>query len=110
MNEERNALLENAEETTSEATRSDSTTSQKDKPLSVARQRGMLFIILSLQGLALCESTTVFPFFPAVAKVKGLSALQMGIVFSSYSVARSIFSPICGSIVSITFFLVAVCC
>ena len=73
---------------------------EKDYP-SKARQCGMLFTVLCLQFLSLCADTCIFPFFPAIAEVKGLTTTQMGFVFSCYELSRCIFSPIFGSLVSI---------
>ena len=73
---------------------------EKDYP-SKARQCGMLFTVLCLQFLSLCADTSIFPFFPAIAKEKGLTTTQMGFVFSCYELSRCIFSPIFGSLVSI---------
>ena len=75
-------------------------TKKKDHP-SKARQCGMLFTVLCLQFLSLCADTSIFPFFPAIAKVKGLTTTQMGFVFSCYELSRCIFSPVCGSLGSI---------
>ena len=69
--------------------------------LSKTRRRIMMFTVLVLQGFSFCEMSSIYPFFPAVAKNKGLTAAQMGIVLASYSIARSASSPIFGSVVSI---------
>ena len=89
-------LLENA----------DNPTLQKETQLSKARQRGMLLIVLGLQGFSLFGNTCVYPFFPAVAQKKGLSATETGIVLAGYNVARSLCSPFFGSIVSMGLFYV----
>ena len=67
---------------------------------STARQRGMLATILFLLFVSLCADTMLFPFFPKIAVEKGLSSIQIGAVFSSYELARFVFSPVFGSLVS----------
>ena len=91
MEEDKDTLLEHAK----------TFTSKRGSSLSKGRQRAIFVAILSLQGLALCESTSIYPFFTAIAKDKGLSALETGVVLACYYLGRSVFSPICGSIVSI---------
>ena len=78
----------------------DMATAEKEYP-SKFKQRGMLFTVLCLLSLSLCADTSIFPFFPAVAKTKGLTTTQMGFVFSCYDVSRCIFSPIFGSLVRV---------
>ena len=91
------SLLENTE-----TKRNDySSKADEKKDPSKARQCGMLFTVLCLQFLSLCADTSIFPFFPAIAKVKGLTTTQMGFVFSCYELSRCIFSPVFGSLVSI---------
>ena len=92
MEEESETLLKEAE---------NSTQVKQKHSLSKGKQRGLFLTILSLQGLALFESTSIITFFPVAARDKGLSTTQMGIVISAFSIARFIFSPICGSMVSI---------
>ena len=92
MEENKDTLLEHAK----------TSTSKRESSLSKGRQRAIFVAILSLQGLALCESASIFPFFTTIAKDKGLSAVQAGIVLACYYIGRSVFSPICGSTVSIT--------
>ena len=78
----------------------DMTTAEKEYR-SKSKQRGMLFTVLCLQFLSLCADTSIFPFFPSVAGVKGLTTTQMGFVFSCYELSRCIFSPIFGSLVRV---------
>ena len=78
----------------------DMATAEKEYP-SKFKQRGMLFTVLCLLSLSLCADTSMFPFFPAVAKTKGLTTTQMGFVFSCYDASRCIFSPIFGSLVRV---------
>ena len=57
---------------------------------SIGRQRVMLCAVLLL----------IYPFFPLVAKDKGLTSTHIGIVFTSFDLSRFLFSPIFGSLVS----------
>ena len=70
--------------------------------LSIGKQRVMLCTILLLQFCSLCADTIIFPFFPLVAKEKGLTSTHVGIVFTSFDLSRFLFSPIFGSLVSRT--------
>ena len=69
---------------------------------SIGRQRVMLCTVLLLQFCSLCADTIIFPFFPLVAKEKGLTSTHVGIVFTSFDLSRFLFSPIFGSLVSRT--------
>ena len=73
----------------------------KEPELSRTKQRGILATILFLQFCSLCADTIIFPFFPSVAKRKGLSNTEIGVIFSSYDFSRCITSPLFGSLVSI---------
>ena len=73
----------------------------KEPELSRTKQRGILTTILFLQFCSLCADTIIFPFFPSVAKRKGLSNTEIGVIFSSYDFSRCITSPLFGSLVSI---------
>ena len=70
-----------------------------------AKQPFIVFMILSLQFLALCSDTVIYPFFPKVAYDRGISNTNIGVVFSSYDLARFVASPIFGSLVSFAYFL-----
>ena len=67
---------------------------------STYKQLMMIFMMLSLQFLALCSDTVIYPFFPAVAFDRGITNTQIGVVFSSYDFARFVASPVFGSLVS----------
>ena len=69
--------------------------------LSRWKQRGMLAVVLILILCVLIPETAIYPFFPDMAKVKGLSSTQIGIVFAAFDISRFIASPIFGSLVCI---------
>ena len=69
--------------------------------LSKWKQRGMLVSVLILILFTLTPETAIYPFFPDIAKVKGLSSTQIGIVFAAFDISRFIASPIFGSLVRI---------
>ena len=82
-------------------------TDDQDKPLleskgsqlSKARQRTLVIIILCLQFLTFSADTVIFPFFPPIAKMKGLNNTEIGGIFSSFAFSRFITSPVFGSLV-----------
>ena len=71
------------------------------KTFSKAKELLILLMLLSIQFLALCSDTIIYPFFPAVAYNRGVSNTQIGVVFASYDFARFIASPIFGTLVSL---------
>lgn len=66
---------------------------------SPRRQKVMLVVLLSLQFLALSIDTLIVPFFPTIAKTKGLNTIHTGVIFSGYEFVRFLTSPIYGSLV-----------
>ena len=68
---------------------------------SFSRQIAVVFSILSLQFFCLCADTVIFPFFPPLAKEKGLNNTYIGIIFAAFDISKSVFSPVFGSLVSI---------
>ena len=79
-----------------------------DKPESqlpsINIQRAMMFIVLFLQLCSICADTLLFPLFPTTALDKGLTALDIGFVFSSFDFSRFLFCPVFGSLVSMNYF------
>ena len=74
-------------------------TNPEDKQYpSIARQRGIIFTVLSLQFISLCADTIIFPFYPALAIEKGLSNTYIELVFAAFDNTKCLFSPIIGSI------------
>ena len=71
----------------------------KEPQLSKARQRTILITVLCLQFLTYSSDTIIFPFFPSVAKKKGLNNTEIGGIFSSFDFSRCITSPVFGSLV-----------
>lgn len=69
--------------------------------LSLGKQRLMLITVLTLQFGSLCADTAIFPFFPAVARKKGLTEIEIGLVFSSYEFSRFAAYPVYCSLVRI---------
>lgn len=67
--------------------------------ISIARQRAMLATIIGLQFFTSCFNTCAYPFYPEVATNKGLTSTEIGVVYSSYDIARVITSPIAGALV-----------
>ena len=72
---------------------------------SIGRQRVVLFTTLLLQFFTLCADTVIIPFFPKAARDRNLKNMYIGIVFSSFDLARCIGSPIVGSLVSMQYYL-----
>ena len=62
-----------------------------------------LITTLSIQFWVQCSDTAIFVFFATTAREKGLSYSQIGIVFSSYDLARFILSPAAGSLVCLLY-------
>ena len=60
--------------------------------------------LLSLYGLLSCTSSLLYPFFGPVAKEKGLSDMEIGIVYASYETMRFIGAPIYGITVCTSIF------
>ena len=71
----------------------------------IGRQRVVLFTTLLLQFFTLCADTIIIPFFPKAAKDRNLTNMHIGIVFSSFDLARCVGSPIVGSLVSMQYYL-----
>ena len=79
--------------------------------ISCAKLKMVAIVIVTLfiQFWALCSDSVITVFFGNVARSKGLSYSQIGIVFSSYDLARFISSPLAGSLVSMHVCVVAEC-
>ena len=73
-------------------------TTKEVKP-SRSKQKGMLITVLFLQFCSLCADTIIYPFFPSIAKEKGLNNSEIGGIFSAYELSRCVTSPIFGSLV-----------
>lgn len=82
--EERTLLLESTE---------------NQQKLSTTRQRAMLAVVTFLRFCGLLPDTTVYPFYPHVAAGKGLTGLQIGVVFAAFDFSMFIAAPIVGSMV-----------
>ena len=74
-------------------------TESKESQLSKARQRVLLITVLCLQFLTISADTIIYPFFPSVAKKRGLNNTEIGGIFSSFDFSRCITSPVFGSLV-----------
>lgn len=70
---------------------------------SVHKQRAILLVIIGLQFCSICGETVIYPFFTKVALDRGLTPLQMGLVFSSFDLSRFVSSAIYGSMVCLFF-------
>ena len=68
---------------------------------SKIRRLGILFTSLSLLFFALCADYLIYPFFPNIAKKKGFSNTEIGVVYTAYNFARFLSSPITAWLVSI---------
>ncbi|KAF6041449.1 SLC18B1 [Bugula neritina] len=55
---------------------------------SVWKERLLVVVVLTIQFVALCTDTFLYPFFPQEATAKGLTPTHIGIVFSSFEFAR----------------------
>ena len=67
---------------------------------SKIRRIGILFTSLSLLFFALCSDFLIYPFFPNIAKKKGFSNTEIGVVYTAYNFARFLSSPITAWLVS----------
>jgi len=74
-----------------------------DHSLTKCREYLLLSVLLFSQFVTLCTDTFLFPFFPQEAKSKGLSHVEMGIVFSSFEFARFVTAPVLGYLVIFVF-------
>ncbi|XP_067943441.1 MFS-type transporter SLC18B1-like [Watersipora subatra] len=61
---------------------------------------GMLIFLVFLQCLSRGSDTMIYPFYPEVARVEGVTMAYIGIVYSAYDLARFISSPIFGTILT----------
>ena len=75
-----------------------------NQSLSKRRQVFLMVTLLSLYGLLSCTSSLLYPFFGPVAKEKGLSDMEIGIVYASYETMRFIGAPIYGITVCTSIF------
>ncbi|XP_067942596.1 MFS-type transporter SLC18B1-like [Watersipora subatra] len=64
------------------------------------KKYGMLLFLAFLQCLSRGSDTLIYPFYPEVARAKGVTMEYIGIVYSAYDFARFIFSPFFGTILS----------
>lgn len=69
-------------------------------PLSRHKQWIMMLSVGLLWMLVLIVETIIFPFYPAIAKKKGISKIWIGAVFTAYELTRVAANPIFGSLVS----------
>ncbi|KAF6041445.1 hypothetical protein EB796_000243 [Bugula neritina] len=67
---------------------------------SVWKERLLVVRVLTVQFIALCTDTFLYPFFPQEATAKGLTPTHIGIVFSSFELARFVSSLATGCLVS----------
>jgi MFS family permease len=63
---------------------------------------GLVISILGLTALTNSAYAIIAPFLPVKFEAKGIDAGWIGYVFSSYSIAVIVFSPLCGSLISVT--------
>ncbi|XP_067941340.1 MFS-type transporter SLC18B1-like isoform X2 [Watersipora subatra] len=64
------------------------------------KRYGMLLFLVFLQCLSRGSDTLIYPFYPEVARVKGVAMAYIGIVYSAYDLARFISAPIFGTILT----------
>jgi MFS family permease len=63
---------------------------------------GLVVSILGLTALTNSAYAIIAPFLPFKFEEKNIDAGWIGYVFSSYSIAVIVFSPLCGSFISLT--------
>jgi len=75
--------------------------SQESTKPDLPKHREYLLVVVLLfsQFVAQCTDTFLFPFFPYKAKNKGLNEIDIGIVFSSFELARFVTAPVLGYLV-----------
>ncbi|KAF6022350.1 hypothetical protein EB796_019338 [Bugula neritina] len=76
--------------------------SQESTKPDLPKHREYLLVVVLLfsQFVAQCTDTFLFPFFPYKAKNKGLNEIDIGIVFSSFELARFVTAPVLGYLLS----------
>ncbi|XP_067942589.1 MFS-type transporter SLC18B1-like isoform X2 [Watersipora subatra] len=67
---------------------------------SSKKKYGMLLFLMFLQCLSRGSDTLLYPFYPEVARAEGVIMAYIGIVYSAYDLARFIFSPFFGTILT----------
>jgi predicted MFS family arabinose efflux permease len=72
---------------------------KNDKKL---KWNALVFSILGLTALTNTAYAIIAPFLPFKFEEKHIDASWIGYVFSSYSIAVIVFSPLCGSIIRLT--------
>jgi len=55
---------------------------------AVWKERLLMVVVLTIQFVARCTDTFLYPFFPQEATAKGLTPTHIGIVFSSFELSR----------------------
>ena len=83
--------------------------SKDSDSISKARQTGMLISILVLQMCAFMPETAIYPFYPKVARAKGLTSTEIGAVLAAFDSSRFLASLIAGSMVSCYYFCETTC-
>jgi MFS family permease len=63
---------------------------------------GLVMSIMGLTALTNSAYAIIAPFLPFKFEEKGIDAGWIGYVFSSYSIAVIVFSPLCGSFIRLT--------
>lgn len=72
---------------------------EKWQPNWNRRDMSLLVLVVLAQGGSVCSDSFLYPFFPEEALRRGLTQTYIGVVFSSYEMARFVTSPIAGSLV-----------
>ncbi|XP_067943440.1 MFS-type transporter SLC18B1-like [Watersipora subatra] len=64
------------------------------------KKYGMLLFLMFLQCLSRGSDTLLYPFYPEVARAEGVTMAYIGLIYSAYDLARFIFSPFFGTILT----------
>ncbi|XP_067940195.1 MFS-type transporter SLC18B1-like [Watersipora subatra] len=98
MKSESDNLEDETERILNKSVKAEADLSQNFEP----KHNCMLMAILGLIFFSFCVDTILFPFFPTIARQKGLSPTEIGIVFAVFDLTRFITAPVVGSLDRLT--------